>query len=351
MFTEQPKKMLIINILDILKKHTDENHRLSQKDIIDILKNEYNMTADRKAVKRNIMNLIDYGYDIEYSEVTRMTHSPKTGEAQENSILTDFYLNREFTDSELRLLIDSLLFSKHIPNSQCRNLINKLEGLSNKYFHSRARNFRNVPDCIPKNGQLFYTIEILDEAISGSKQVSFIYNEYGIDKKIHPRLGADGKPREYIINPYQIATTNGRYYLICSNNKYDNISNYRLDRITDIKLLSTSNKAAEIKGLENGLDLPKHMAEHIYMFSGESDMVTFEFQRHLLSDVIDWFGNEIDLYEPTDETVKARVKVNLQAMRKWALQYALYVKILSPESLVNSVKEDVINAYKNYGLS
>ena len=31
MYTKQPKKMLIMNILDILKKYTDENHRLSQK--------------------------------------------------------------------------------------------------------------------------------------------------------------------------------------------------------------------------------------------------------------------------------------------------------------------------------
>ena len=66
MYTAQPKKMLIMNILDILKKYTDENHRLSQKEIADILKSEYDMTVDRKAVKRNLMNLIDFGYEIEY---------------------------------------------------------------------------------------------------------------------------------------------------------------------------------------------------------------------------------------------------------------------------------------------
>ena len=72
MYTAQPKKMLIMNILDILKKYTDENHRLSQKEIADILKSEYDMTVDRKAVKRNLMNLIDSGYEIEYSESVRM---------------------------------------------------------------------------------------------------------------------------------------------------------------------------------------------------------------------------------------------------------------------------------------
>ena len=37
MYGKQPKKLLIMNILDILKRYTDEDHRLSQKEIMDIL--------------------------------------------------------------------------------------------------------------------------------------------------------------------------------------------------------------------------------------------------------------------------------------------------------------------------
>lgn len=40
---------------------------------------------------------------------------------------------------------------------------------------------------MPVNKQLFYTIEIIDEAINKNKQISFNYSEYGIDKKRHPR--------------------------------------------------------------------------------------------------------------------------------------------------------------------
>ncbi len=47
MYVKQPKKLLILNILDILRKYTDEDHRLSQKEIAEILKNEYDMKADR----------------------------------------------------------------------------------------------------------------------------------------------------------------------------------------------------------------------------------------------------------------------------------------------------------------
>ena len=119
--------MIIINILDILKRYTDENHKLSQKQIAEILKNEYNTTVERKTIKRNIMNLIDFGYEIEYTETVRYVKS-KEGVNEESSILSDFYLKREFTDSELRLQIDSLLFNRYLPARQCKDMIAKIEG-------------------------------------------------------------------------------------------------------------------------------------------------------------------------------------------------------------------------------
>ena len=351
MYTIPPKKILIINILDILKRYTDENHRLSQKDIVDILKTEYSMTVDRKAVKRNLINLMDFGYEIEYSESVRMTPNSKTGELEETYVLSDFYLVRDFTDSELRLLMDSLLFSKHLPYHQCRELIGKLEGLSNQYFKSRTNYIRTIPDLSLHPQQLFYTIDVLDEAIRKGKKVSFTYNEYGTDKKLHPRKDSNGNTRVYIVNHYQIAATNGRYYLICNYDKYDNISNYRMDRITNIQILDEPMKPAKlVKGLEHGFDLPKHMAEHLYMFGGESGVVTFRAQKYILNDIMDWFGGDVVFFDETQESVSVRVYVNLAAMRRWALQYALHAKILSPTSLVQTIKQDLQAAMEHYKL-
>lgn len=333
-----------MNILDILKKYTDENHRLSQKEIMDILEQEYDMKAERKAIKRNLMNLIDSGYDIEYSESIRMN---KNGE--EETFYTDWYLERNFSDAELRLLIDGLLFSKHIPYSQCKELIGKLEGLSNRYFKSRVEHILTLPDNVPENTQLFYTIEVLDKAITKGQQVLLHYNEYGTDKQMHPRRRSDRAVREYVINPYQLVAVNGKYYLICNYDKYDDVSNYRLDRITDIKMLDTPVKPMKlVKGLENGLNLPKHMAEHIYMFTGESVPVVFKAKRYLLTELFDWFGKDMQFLEETENEVTVRVNVNLEAMRKWALQYAVHVKVVSPKKLVDMVKEDIKNAMEQY---
>jgi len=49
------------------------------------------------------MNLIDCEYDLEYSEFIRVG---KNGD--EETMHTDWYFNRDFTDAELLLLIDNL---------------------------------------------------------------------------------------------------------------------------------------------------------------------------------------------------------------------------------------------------
>lgn len=344
----QPKKLIIINILDILKKYTDENHRLSQKDIADILEKEYGMKVDRKAVKRNLMNLIEFGYDIEYSETAR-TVKNKNGNMEENVILSDFYFVRDFTDAELRLLIDSLLFSKHIPYSQCKELIKKIENLSNKHFHSKVRHIHNLPENMPRNKELFYTIEVIDEAITNGKQIAFRYNYYRTDKKQYPRLNNEGKARDYVVNPYQMVATNGRYYLVCNYDKHDNVANYRIDRITDIRLLDTPIKPInKVYGLENGLDLPKHMAEHIYMFADKTQRVTFRAKKYIVTEIVDWFGKDVKFYDETDDEVTAEVRVSPMAMKFWAMQYAGPVTVLSPDSLVEEIAESLRTAASRY---
>ena len=335
-YTTPPKKMLILNILDILKRYSDENHRLSAKDIGERLEQEYFQKVDRKAVKRNLMNLIDFGYDIEYSEAVR---TKKNGE--EEIIYSDWYLNREFIDAELRLLIDSLLFSKHIPYNQCKELIAKLEGLSNTYFKSKVKHIRTMPEKLPENKALFYSIEILDEAIEKKKRVQFNYiSDYGTDKKPELRKNQDGKTTTYKVNPYQMAATNGRYYLICTHKYHpETVSNYRIDRIVDIKLLDDEpiTPIKDVPALKNGFDLPKHMAENIYMFGGESVWVKFRAKRYIIKDILDWFGYDARFTDDDDESVITEVKVSEQAMFYWALQYGEHIEVLSPNSLRESV--------------
>ena len=100
--SEMKRKKLSFAILEILRQYTDAEHTLNQNDIVELLERDFELKADRKSIKRNITSLLEMGYPIEFSETLRM-YPNKDGEMEESYILSDFYLEREFTDSELRL--------------------------------------------------------------------------------------------------------------------------------------------------------------------------------------------------------------------------------------------------------
>ncbi len=350
MYTKQPKKLLIMNILDILRKYTDADHRLSQKEIQDILRTEYGMTAERKAIRRNLMDLLDFGCEIEYSETARMVPNAKTGVPEESCVLSDFYLVRDFTDGELRLLIDSLLFSPHIPYSQRKALVEKLEGLSNVYFRARVRHIAAMPQERSDNRQLFLNIELLDEAISKKRKITFHYLEYGTDKRLHPRTRPDGTVREYIISPYQMAVREGKYYLICNYDKYDNISNYRLDRIADITILDEPVRPfASLNGAGGqALDLAAYMKEHPYMYASDNVQVKLRVRRALISDVIDLFGSDVRFSDEDDSAVTVTIVINEMAAERFARSFAPDVVVLEPESLRGKVVDALERTLEAY---
>lgn len=345
------KKMLIVFILDVLRKYSDAEHTLSQKDILEILDREYDMKAERKSVKRNLQDLKDMGYDIRYKESVRMTTDPKTGKKEESMLTSDYYLAREFTDAELRLLIDSILFSRHIPEDECEQLADKLCGLSNKYFRSHVRHISRSAEAQPQSPELFRTISVLDEAINKTRKVRFAYLDYGTDKKLHKKKNEDGTVREYLVSPYQMATKDGNYYLICNYDRYDDISNYRVDRIADIEMTDEVIKPFDkLKGSDGRrLDLAEYMNEHIYMYSSGNVRARFRIVKEMISDVIDIFGTDVRFLNSDKDHVEVYARVNERAMFQFAKNYAPDVLVLSPDSLVEKVREDakkVMEAYK-----
>ena len=247
------KKMLNMLILEILKEYTDTEHRLTQQEIIDLLKLNYGAECDRRSIRNNIRSLKDMGYEI----------------ATERGC---YLVERDFENAELRMLIDSVLFSKNLSGAQAQRLVKKLKGCGNRYFHAKVSHVSNLPEMFHSdNKQVMVVLDTLNDAIEEKKKVSFIYNCYGTDFKLHPR-----RDEPYIVNPYYMVANNGRYYLIGNYDKYDDLSHYRIDRITSVTMLSEQVKPKkDVRELARGWSLPKHMAEHIYMYSGDSVMVKF----------------------------------------------------------------------------
>ena len=326
MYATGNKKMLNMLILEILREYSDDDHHLTQQDIIRLLKKNYDMTCDRRSVKSNILSLKELGYEISMQDGY-------------------FLVEREFENAELRMLIDSVLFSKTISQSQAKRLIGKLKRFGNRYFNAKVSHVSNLPELQHSdNKQVMIALDTLNDAIEKKRKVRFLYNQYGTDFKLHLR-----RDRPYIVNPYQMIANNGRYYLIGNYDKYDNVSHYRIDRITFVQMLSEPVKPKkEIGEFARGWTLPKHMAEHIYMFSGESVTVKLIADTYMMDDLVDWFGRDFHVRVEDNGKMLVTLKCNESAMKYWALQYGECVEILSPNSLRESIAKIVQGMVRTY---
>jgi predicted DNA-binding transcriptional regulator YafY len=151
------------------------------------------------------------------------------------------------------------------------------------------------------------------------------------------------------VNPYQIVANNGRYYLIGNYDKYDNIAHFRIDRMTSVVMLDERRKpVSQVTDFKNGFSLPKHMAEHIYMFSGKSVNVRMVAKKDLMDDLIDWFGKDFKIRKTFEDEMLVDVKCNESAMKFWALQYGPYVEVLEPAELREEIKESVKGMWEKY---
>ncbi len=326
MYGTGTKKMLNMLILNILKDYSDSEHRLQQQEIIDLLESNYGMSCERRAVKSNIVSLQEMGYEIEY----------KNG----------YYLKkRDFTDAELRLLIDSIFSSKAITDKEAHQLVKKLERYSNKYFKSHVSHVHRVSSGKNTDNQkVMDSIAAIDTAISGEKKIGFSYLQYGIDFKLHRK-----RDIRYIVNPYQMISDKGRYYLIGNYDSYDNISHYRIDRIYDVEVLKDARKPMKsVKGLENGLNISEYLSEHVYMFSGKSEHVKLRTNEALMDSLIDNFGKDFRVSLGKGDDIIVDLKCNPDAFFYWVMQNGQIIEVLEPESMRERVKNASYEIYRKY---
>lgn len=316
---EKHKKNIGLYILKVLREHSDEQHPISQTEIIKRLKDCGIDTIDRGTISSHIDMLCEFGYTI----------IRKTGGGC-------YYVNEGLDSSELTFLVDCIFSSPTISQKQALDLIERITSESSKFEKQKYKNIFKAEELIrTENRQVFYNIDQINYAIQKDKQISFVYNKYGKDKKLIPR-----KEEKYVINPYFMINSKGKYFLVCNKNNYGDLSNYRIDYMTNIQVLENTRKPiGVVSGVENGINPIKYANEHIYMFNGETKKFTLKlYSERMINEVIDWFGKDIAIKEVRDELF-VRIKTNENAIIYWCLQYGENVEIIEPIEARIKIKE------------
>lgn len=319
------KKAIPLCILEILKLDSDADHILTTKEIIEKLDKQYGVTAERKAVSRNIALLCDMGYDICLYE--------------ENGV--GYYLReREFTEAELRMLIDSVLSSRFIPQRHAQQLIEKLKGLSTHRFAKRMQHVQGIAEWQHlRNDQFFFTLEMVDEAIDKGNSLQFVYNDYGMDGNLHPR-----RQDLYYFTPYQVVCCEGQYYAIGNSKGHANLSHYRLDLMTNVRIDGKGTPIKSLADYAGGLDIGKYTREHLYMFSGKPQTVVLQMPQSLAGNIVTKFGTAA-VMKPVNQTeMQVTLTASVEGLRYWVLQYCRYCQVIAPQELREMVIGDIMAA-------
>jgi predicted DNA-binding transcriptional regulator YafY len=327
---ESNKKLYIIYILKVLREETDENHPLKQAEIISKIKARYNVeNIDRKTISRTIDSLMDIGIDIVKLDGGGC-----------------YLADRELEPSEITFLIDAIFSSRALNQNQAKELSKKLSHILSVHQRDRFKYVHKSDEIVRSdNKQLFLNIDIITEAIDKGKQISFNYIRRYFDES----KKAEQEEKEYIINPYFMVNNQGKYYLVCNYDCFNDIANYKLEQIKNIKILDTNIKPiTKLKNCENGIDKAKYINENIYMFDTNTITATLKIgNEYVVNYIYDWLGKDARIYMQ-DGVIMANVRVNESAIIYWCLQYGESVELITPMDTRNKIKEIVKKINNKY---
>lgn len=324
------KKASILLILKVLEEYSDEDHFLTQQDIIDKVDELYGIELERKSVAFSISLLQEFDYDI--------NKSPRGGYA---------LLSRDFDNSEIRFITDALFSSKCLNGKQAADLSKKLNSCLSKY-QRKDYNFIYKSNEINRseNKEIFYTLELIEEAKRRGKRISFQYLTF--DENGKPITKRDGF--RYIVSPYYSANSGGRYFLICNyREKYRAITWFRIDYMINPKIEDEwpIKPLESLEGMKN-FDIATYLNDNIYLLDGDVIKATFRIDwPNAVQYIVDWFGKNARVYKK-DDLLYADIKCNESALFYWYMQYSETFTIISPQSLIDRAKKEAERILKKY---
>ena len=335
-----------LRLLKLLWSETDVAHKLSQKEIQTLYKARYGEdigTKSLRAVLRQLASDPDTGVQFEKGR-TRQNAADSVKKTTTETIMSGLHVEHDFTEPELRVLIDLVMYCDGMSAKYRKDIVSKLEKLSSRFFRTRSI---MLPDKGGKEhfSSILLSVELLDEAMHRNRKVSLHYMKYDTKGQLVKRRTDGGAVRRYILSPYQFAVNNGRYYLICADDVHsDGLAHYRVDRICNVKILEDQPRRPLAEILPGTTDLSAQMQqycdEHVNMYSGTPVSAVFRLEPHAVPILADLFGQAV-WFEEWEGELHAHVRGAPMAIEMAAKAYVPDVQLLSPAELRVKVEDDM----------
>ncbi len=305
------QKLKILYLMDLLLTNTDEEHPMAMRDIIEYLES-CGISAERKSIYSDIEGLKLFGVDI-------------------LSNAKGYYVvSREFELPEVKMLVDCVSASKFITEKKSEKLIKKIESLASRHEGYKLQRQVYIADRIKMaNEDIYRSVDTLSDAINEKKKVSFKYFEYDTEKKKKYR----NEGSDYVVSPYSLTVSDENYYLISHYPKYEQLTHFRVDRMSDIRV--TDEPCENIESIMGEKFRIGEYSKKIFsMYSGEDSRVELVCENSMMNAVIDRFGEEVAVQKINEEHFKVFANVDISpTFFAWVFTFGGKIKISAPENV------------------
>lgn len=379
----------IHTLLEYLRKNTDADHRVRQKDLrkdgaikdtlghkttfasnIERISETLNMNEDGSLKDESEWELVYDGFLKEYgSEEWDLEEYDDMDDDMDDDVnhrIGQIYYQHPFSYEEVNRLIEGVLFLDTVDEKESKELINKMmDKLTSKYYKASHSMVHKVhKPGIYNTEALHKSLSVVRTAIADRVQIEFTFQGYNCEKQL-----VNIRNRRDVLCPYYIVANAGRYYLIgcymSTQEAQPKMSIWRIDLMGDI----TIPERDIAKGRKGKAVLPKHevgnlplewdekfLVSHMNMSYDEPKNITLRIKSSKQEGdgkaslqgnytfLYDYFGEEFtykgrEEVEPYEDIVE--VRCSPYGMVNWVLQYSDRVEVVGPEDVRNRVKEKI----------
>lgn len=290
-------------------ENTNERHPVSLSALAAHLQRE-GVAADRRTLEGDVRLLQESGFAI-----------------QRRSRRGGYYLaRRAFDPAEVRLLADMVRANRVLTSAQTEELLQKLRAQLSRHeaaelsagaavAYRRAAESEDALDAIRAAAQ----------ALSTGRKLSFLYCQIDPERTLRPRHGG----RVYAVNPCLLVYACERYYLIADHPLHEGLAHYRLDRMTQARVLDEPSAPPD-----PAFDPAGYARALFSMYPGEPRWVRLAFDSALFGAMLDRFGADAPVAELDERTLAVSALVCVSApFFGWVFQFGGRVRILAPDDV------------------
>lgn len=313
-------KLRPLFVLKILYELTDENHCITIAQILQALKDEYNIESYRKTIKEDIDLLMAADFDIEFIKSSQNQYH---------------IVSRDFDIAELKILIDAVVSSKFISKTKSQELANKISKLGGPFVaKTLVRNIDVERRVKGENRQLLLIIDTINTAINQNKKIAFKYFTYNARKDKKEKH--DGYV--YTFSPYKLVWNGDYYYVVGFSDKYDDIGIFRVDRISKNPDILEDNVVPAPKTF----DINSYLNSMFSMYSDVREQVELICDNDVMDSIIDRFGENVSVYANDMESFRIIINTAVgHVFYSWVFGFGGKVKIKSPQKVKSDYFEMV----------